>query len=103
MLGSGERGQWSVFAGCDISGGVDIHIHGSAGGGVGAAYSLSLRRVLATAREVGLVIVPTGTGKPRAFVLAATPAVRDWVEQGFRAEPPPWQVADLASPGAPIP
>lgn len=81
-----------MFAGCDISGGVSVHIHGPAGGGAGAAYSLSLQRVLASARDVGLVIVPHGSGEPRAFVLAATPAVREWVEQGCQSDPPPWQV-----------
>jgi hypothetical protein len=73
----------------NVSGGVDIHYHGSAE--TGAAYSLDLRRVLTTAGEVGLVIVPSGSGEPSAFVLAATPAVRTWIEEGLAGEARPWQ------------
>ncbi len=103
----GEHGRWSAFAGCHISGGASVHIHGdipgsavhgSARGRAATAYTVDLRRVLTTAGEVGLVIVPHGSGEPRAFVLAATPAVREWVEQGFRSDSPPWQV-DEATPG----
>jgi hypothetical protein len=84
-----ESVGWSVFHGCDISGGVSVHIH-SAGTGVGG-YSPDLRRVLAIAREVGLVVIPSEGGTARAFVLAATPAVQAWIEQGFQSERPPWQ------------
>jgi hypothetical protein len=98
-LNVAEQGHWSVFAGCDLSGGVAVHIHGSdvrvsdsARGRAGTVYRLDLERVLTTAREVGLVIVPHASGGTRAFVLAATPAVREWVEQGLQSDSPPWLV-----------
>jgi hypothetical protein len=100
-----EQGGWSVFGGVrEISGDVHLHVM-MAGGrtGTGAVTpSLSLRQVLKTALEVGLVIVPDVSGKPRAFILAATPAVREWVEQGFESESLPWQAGDTSA-AAPTP
>jgi len=45
-----EQGLSSLFENCEISGGVDVHIHaaGSSVGGYSGGYSLDLRRVLAT-------------------------------------------------------
>jgi hypothetical protein len=89
-----ERVGRALFEGCDISGGISFHIHVT-GNGVGT-YSLDLRRLLTIAGGVGLVVVPNTDGQPRVFILAATPAVREWVEQGFQSESPPWQVGGRA-------
>ena len=88
----------SVFAGCKFSGGIGVYIYGMPVSR-GVRHALDLRRVLATARDVGLVIVPNEGGQARAFVLAATPAVREWVEDGLRSESPPWLIDNQATGG----
>jgi hypothetical protein len=86
-----------LFADCDISGNVHIHAAGSGvDTGVSTTYSLDLRQVLTIARKVGLVVVPNVDGQPQAFILAATPAVREWVEQRSQSELLSWGIDDPA-------
>jgi hypothetical protein len=86
-----------VFDNCSFPGDVNFHIHAGYNGGRGAATDSVARRVFAMAREVGPVILPDRDGKPRAFVLAATPAVCEWVEQEFDSESPAWLIDKSAS------
>jgi hypothetical protein len=87
-----------VFENCSFPGDMHVHIHpgynmrpGSTGGRE-AAVAAAARRVLAVAHEVGLAILPDRSGEPRMFVLAATPAVREWIDSQFEADSPAWLV-----------